>query len=303
MIRDVMILKSAALAMSVLFAIAGALTLAFRHKDWGRNMGQATASWAVICALFLLAPFAGPAPFAVVMAAIAILAVKEFYRMTGICRSLRLVVSAVFIVAMAAAAALGQVMLFHLFVLLSVVVMFIVHALRFSYEDITRTVALQAVGLVYWGWQLLHWLLLQRLHDGYGLILTLCAMIVVNDNGAFFFGKIFGRKSPKLAPRISPNKTWVGFGGGVLCSVLVACGFGFALPHLSLAQRLVLGMVVGVAVPIGGLIESAFKRDAGVKDSGTLIPGHGGVLDRFDSWAFSAPITYFLMRAFVCYPF
>ena len=280
MTRDVTILKSAAMVMAALFAIAGTLTLAFRHKDWGRNMGQATASWAVICALFLLAPFAGSAPFAAVMAAIAILAVKEFYRMTGICRSLRLVVSAVFIVAMAAAVASGQVLLFHRFALLAVVVMFVVHAWRFSYEGIARTVALQVVGLIYWGWQLLHWLLLQRLNGGYGLILTLCAMIVVNDNGAFFFGKIFGRNSPKLAPRISPNKTWVGFGGGVLCSVLVAWGFGFAL-----------------------LIESAFKRDAGVKDSGTLIPGHGGVMDRFDSWAFSAPITYFLMRAFACYPF
>ena len=80
--------------------------------------------------------------------------------------------------------------------------------------------------------------------------------------------------------------------------MLVAWGFGFALPHLGLAQRLLLGLVVGVAVPVGGLIESAMKRDAGVKDSGTLIPGHGGVMDRFDSWAFSAPILYLLMLYF-----
>jgi len=120
-------------------------------------------------------------------------------------------------------------------------------------------------------------------------------MIVVNDNGAFFFGKLFGKHSPKFAPRISPNKTWVGFAGGVLGTLLVAWGFGFALPHLGLAQRLLLGLVVGVAVPIGGLIESAMKRDTGVKDSGTLIPGHGGAMDRFDSWAFSAPILYLLM--------
>lgn len=303
MMSNVAMLKAAAIVMAALFAVAGGLTLAFRHKDWGRNMGQATASWAVICAIFLLAPFAGAMPFAVVMSVIAILAVKEFYRMTGICCSLRLLVSAVFILAMAVAIVLGQVMLFHRFALLAVIVMFLVHAWRFSYEGIARTVALQSVGLIYWGWQLLHWLLLQRLDGGYGLILTLCAMIVVNDNGAFFFGKLFGRRSPKLAPRISPNKTWVGFGGGVLCSVLVAWGFGFALPQLSIAQRLCLGLVVGVAVPVGGLIESAFKRDAGVKDAGTLIPGHGGVMDRFDSWAFSAPITYFLMRVFACYPF
>jgi phosphatidate cytidylyltransferase len=128
-------------------------------------------------------------------------------------------------------------------------------------------------------------------------------MILVNDNGAFFFGKLFGKNSPKFAPRISPNKTWVGFAGGLLCTLLVAWGFGFALPTLSLLQRSIFGLIVGVAIPYGGLIESAMKREAGVKDSGDLIPGHGGVMDRFDSWAFSAPIVYVVMLFFHSHPF
>jgi len=300
---DLVILKQAATVMACLFGLAGVLMLVGRQTSWGRNMGTATASWAVICAVFLLAPYAGPIPFALVMSAIAILAVREFYAMIAVCRTLRLVTTSAFIVTMAAALVSGNDILFHRLPLVAVVVMFVIHALAYSYEGIIRTVALQAVGLAYWGWLLLHWLLLQRLDGGYGLILTLCTMIVVNDNGAFFFGKLFGKNSPKFAPRISPNKTWVGFAGGVFCTLLVGWGFGFALPHLSLPQRLVLGLVVGVAVPIGGLIESAMKRDAGVKDSGTLIPGHGGFMDRFDSWAFSAPIVYVLMLGFARFPF
>lgn len=302
MTGDTAILKQASIVLSCLFGVAGALTLAFRGTNWGRNMGVATASWAVICTVFLLVPFAGVVPFAMLMAAIAILAVREFYSLTGVCRSIRLATTSLFIVAMAATLVGGDVTLFHRLPLIGVVVMFLVHALRFSYEGITRSVALQAVGLAYWGWLLLHWILLRQLQDGYGLIVTLCAMIVVNDNGAFFFGKLFGKHSPKFAPRISPNKTWVGFAGGVLSTLLVAWGFGFALPHLGLAQRLLLGLVVGVAVPVGGLIESAMKRDMGVKDSGALIPGHGGVMDRFDSWAFSAPILYLLMLFFASQP-
>ena len=300
---DELILKHAAVAMACLFAVAGAVTLAARNTGWGRNMRVATASWVVICALFLLVPFAGPIPFSVLMSIIAILAVREFYKMSGICGTLRLGTASLFIIAMAAALVFNNEILFHRLPLVAVVVMFLVHAFKFSYENIKSTVALQVVGLAYWGWLLLHWLLLQRLDGGYGLIVTLCTMILVNDNGAFFFGKLFGKNSPKFAPRISPNKTWVGFAGGVLGTVLVAWGFGFALPRLSLLQRLVLGVVVGVVVPIGGLIESAMKRDAGVKDSSALIPGHGGVMDRFDSWAFSAPILYVLMKFFANHPF
>ncbi len=300
---DGSILRQAAVVMACLFGVAGAVTFAARSTSWGRNMGIANASWAVICVLFLLVPFAGPIPFSLLMSVIAILAMREFYKMSGVCGTFRLATSSLFVVAMATALAFHNDILFHRLPLVAVIVMFLLHAYKFSYENIRSVVALQAVGLAYWGWLLLHWLLLQRLNGGYGLIVTLCVMILVNDNGAFFFGKLFGKNSPKFAPRISPNKTWVGFAGGVLGTVLVAWGFGFALPRLSLLQRLLLGVIVGVAVPVGGLIESAMKRDAGVKDSSNLIPGHGGVMDRFDSWAFSAPIVYVVMLAFENYAF
>jgi len=301
--EDILILKRAALVMAGLFALAGGVTLAARHASWGRSMAQATASWAVLCALFLLLPIAGLIPFAVLISVIAILAAREFYKMNGVCGTERLLLTSLFIAGMAAALILDREALFHRLPLIAIPVMFLYHAARFSYEKIVRSVSVQALGLIYWGWLLLHWLLVLRMPDGYGTIVTLCTMILVNDNGAFFFGKLFGKNSPKFAPQISPNKTWVGFAGGVLCTLLVAWGFGFALPGLSLLQRLVFGLIVGIAIPYGGLIESAMKREAGVKDSSNLIPGHGGVMDRFDSWAFSAPIVYVVLLFFQAHPF
>ena len=82
---DILILKQAAVVMICLFGVAGAITLAARNTGWGRDMGFATVSWAVICALFLLVPYAGPIPFSLLMSGIAILAVREFYKMSGIC--------------------------------------------------------------------------------------------------------------------------------------------------------------------------------------------------------------------------
>jgi phosphatidate cytidylyltransferase len=120
-------------------------------------------------------------------------------------------------------------------------------------------------------------------------------MIALNDNCAYYTGKLLGKKSPKFAPLISPNKTWVGFAGGAAAALLASVLFGYTLPHLSVWQRLLLGGAVTVLIPAGDLMESAMKRDAGVKDSSGLIPGHGGMMDRFDSWIFTVPIYCYLL--------
>jgi phosphatidate cytidylyltransferase len=118
---------------------------------------------------------------------------------------------------------------------------------------------------------------------------VLYALLVVwlADSGAYFAGRAFG--GAKLAPLVSPGKTWAGFWGG-----LVACGLLAAVTattqQLSLPGLLLITLVVGVYSVVGDLTESLCKRFAGLKDSGTLIPGHGGVLDRFDSLLAAAPL-------------
>lgn len=117
-----------------------------------------------------------------------------------------------------------------------------------------------------------------------------------SDTFAYFVGTYFGRH--KLCPKISPGKTAEGALGGILGSIIAIIVLGTVF-KLSIVHSLVMGILVGVAAPIGDLVESAMKRFAGVKDSGQILPGHGGILDRFDSILFTVPAIYYYMHAFV----
>lgn len=111
----------------------------------------------------------------------------------------------------------------------------------------------------------------------------------LSDVGAFFLGRRYGRRP--LAPTISPNKTWEGFVGGGVVAVLGLLLYAAAFGHYS-SQAAVLAVLVAMAAPLGDLFESSLKRYCRVKDSGTLLPGHGGILDRFDSLMFVSPVLY-----------
>jgi phosphatidate cytidylyltransferase len=132
------------------------------------------------------------------------------------------------------------------------------------------------------------WLALVRLH-GHGpqLLLFLLLLVVAADIGAYFAGRRFGRR--KLAPNVSPGKTWEGVFGGLIAAALMA-GIGVWWFHVHALPFIALCMVVVVASIVGDLTESMFKRHAGLKDSGNILPGHGGVLDRVDSITAAAPV-------------
>ena len=119
------------------------------------------------------------------------------------------------------------------------------------------------------------------------LVLWLVLLVIAADIGAYFAGRNFGRR--KLAPRVSPGKTWEGALGGLLMVLLVAWA-GAAHFGLSVPSTLAFGCAVGIFSIIGDLTESMFKRAAGLKDSGVLLPGHGGLLDRIDSVTAAAPL-------------
>ncbi len=128
------------------------------------------------------------------------------------------------------------------------------------------------------------------------LVLTILIGIWICDSAAYFAGKSFGKH--KLAPSISPKKTWEGAVAGVLFAVLAVIGMQqWLLDYLTLDHAIVIGVIVGVFGQLGDLAESQLKRSAGIKDSSQLIPGHGGVLDRFDSLLWVSPLV-FLYLAF-----
>ncbi len=127
---------------------------------------------------------------------------------------------------------------------------------------------------------------------GLNLTLTSCFLIVASDIGSYFIGKSFGKTS--LSP-ISPSKTIEGLIGGISCSILLAIFFSFLLNWENpLLIGILYGIIISLMALVGDLIESMMKRDAKIKDSGTFLPGHGGILDRIDSYIFTPSILYYI---------
>ena len=139
-----------------------------------------------------------------------------------------------------------------------------------------------------------HLYLLRQLPSGLEWTFLTIFLVWATDTGAYLIGKQFG--SHLLAPQVSPKKTVEGSLGGLLLSILVALVFWRIVGGASWIAYISLGIIIGVSAQIGDLFESALKRSAGVKDSGKLIPGHGGILDRFDSLIFALPLVYYGVR-------
>lgn len=179
------------------------------------------------------------------------------------------------------------------------ILLFTLQMNRYGIPGALNGVATAGFGLMYVAVPLslaLQVLQLDRLFLFFGLLLIWAA-----DSGAYFVGRAFGKH--KLAPNLSPKKTVEGFLGGVATCCLVGALFSLAVPdggfNYPLAHMAAVGLIIGVLAPIGDLAESVLKRDAGVKDSGTALGGHGGILDRIDSMLFCVPVYYAYLRYLV----
>ena len=153
---------------------------------------------------------------------------------------------------------------------------------------------LERAAKIYWGWMLASYCLsyAPALHDR-TLLFYLLVVVESSDVLQYLWGKLAGRAA--VAPRVSPHKTWAGFVGGIATATALGTALYRATPF-SPAQAAAICAAVTLAGFVGGLVMSAIKRDSGIKDYGTLIAGHGGVLDRIDSLCFAAPLFYYLVR-------
>ena len=152
-------------------------------------------------------------------------------------------------------------------------------------------------GVLYIGWMLGHLVLLRGLECGVALIFFVFFVTWASDITAYYVGSSFGRR--KLAPTISPGKTIEGAVAGLVGSVIASLISKLLfMPALDLHHYLIVGLLLGVVGQAGDLFESRLKRHVGVKDSGTLLPGHGGMLDRADSLIFTAPVYYYYIVTF-----
>jgi len=151
--------------------------------------------------------------------------------------------------------------------------------------------ALTLAGALYLGWLLGHFVLLRSLPDGLAWLAVAVLVVWAADVSAYFAGRAFGRHP--WWPRHSPKKTWEGYLAGVLAATLAAGVLAHILLGISWLEGLALGLLAGLLAPLGDLAESMIKRQVGAKDSGDLIPGHGGVLDRIDTMLITIPLVYY----------
>ncbi|HSB88733.1 MAG TPA: phosphatidate cytidylyltransferase [Anaerolineales bacterium] len=162
--------------------------------------------------------------------------------------------------------------------------------------------AVSLAGVAYLGWIGAYMVSLRSLPDGLWWLLTALPSVWVGDSAAYFVGRAIGRH--RLAPRLSPKKSWEGYLAGIVGAAAAGAGFAAlwgvaAGPSASVTPErgLVLGVVLGVFTTLGDLGISMIKREVQIKDSGTLLPGHGGALDRLDSWVWAGVLGYYLVQA------
>lgn len=150
---------------------------------------------------------------------------------------------------------------------------------------------------LYPGWLLSHLIGMTQLEAGFHFVLLTLVTTWSTDTFAYFAGTKWGKR--KLAPVLSPGKSVEGALGGIAGSIVAAVVIGLLGGRVPLFHYLIIGILSGIVGQAGDLVESALKRTAGVKDSGRLIPGHGGVLDRFDSLLLTGPVVYYYLKLFI----
>lgn len=302
LLMSMVVLGMLAAASFVLVIIGPRVSEKMRRELWLR-----TRSWWVMVALMLIA-LALPTNYTIcAIGLLSFVSLKEFYTLVHMRIADR---RAILLSYLAVIVQYYWVYAGHLgmFIIFIPVYMFLIIPFRLVVAGETQRFMTSA-GKLHWGlmafaFGLSHMAALLTLPidpeahfnvGGRGLLFYLVFLAQFNDVLQFMFGKAFGRH--KMTPHISPNKTWEGFLGGLVCTSGLAVLLRFLTP-MDVQHALIAGMLIAITGPIGGMIISAIKRDVGVKDSGNIIPGHGGVLDRVDSLCFSAPIFFHFVGYF-----
>ena len=181
--------------------------------------------------------------------------------------------------------------------LTSLVLAFVLKGISAARQAPTSSISATVMAAIWIGFGLSFILLLRQL-PVHGRLATVTVLLAVwaGDTFAYVGGRLLGRH--RMAPTTSPGKTWEGFIFGTAATVFVAFVALYKQNFLTISESLALGATLAVAAPLGDLFESMLKRDAGVKDAGALLGGHGGMLDRLDALLFAAPAAYFCIVAF-----
>lgn len=304
------------------FGVAGVAVFVYERakKKVDANLRQRYFSWYVIAPVVLIPAYFGGFPFAFLVTVLSLYAMREFlqvshvrevsaYKWLARVMGVFAVITAVYAEgphvefpfsafvpgwqSVLGGAPVFGVPMFYLMPVFIVMSVLTIPVLLGRFEGMLLKQSATIFGVLYFGWFLSHLILLRDSIYGFGYLVFLSVTVVLNDVLAYCAGRLFGKH--QLAPHISPKKTWEGAVGGMLGSLLGVVVFKYAVPALSWPAALGAGIVIGITAPLGDLIVSVIKRDMAVKDSGQLIPGHGGLLDRCDSLIFATPAFYYYL--------
>ncbi|MEZ6318844.1 MAG: phosphatidate cytidylyltransferase [Phycisphaerales bacterium] len=286
-------------------AIGGAVTLALSarawHADTNRELRRRWITWAILAPIEFACVVLGAVPTAIGVMILSALCYREFARATGVFREP--LISLVFLGAIVTAAFGAVDNRFAMFTAVAPCAAVLIAAVCLARDDprgYLQRVALGVVGVVLIGLGPAYLSMLTIDDHAAPLLLMLLGAVALGDVGAFTVGKLL--RGPKLAPHVSPNKTISGSLGGLAVTVTFVALVAHEIYHGSAFDRapllIGLGLVVAVAGQLGDLVLSAIKRDLGLKDFGTTLPGHGGLLDRFDSIILTAPSAFYYVAYF-----
>ncbi|MGB4592286.1 MAG: phosphatidate cytidylyltransferase [Coriobacteriia bacterium] len=261
-----------------------------RLRDFGVRLATALAIGVAFIGSIV---FMGPVGLALVVAVVATAAAAEFF---GILRRERRLPNELF--GLAAVAAMPFAAAFRgLEGLTAVISLLVIGSLlwHLAFKQVRASdTAVTVFGAVYVGFALAHLVLIRQLDGGTELALATVASVWANDTFAYLVGTSIGRH--KMAPHISPNKSWEGFIAGTLFTTAVWVALAFLTDTgLSIWWLVFVGIAASLAAVVGDLAESRLKREAALKDSGNMLPGHGGFLDRFDSMILVSIVTYYML--------
>jgi phosphatidate cytidylyltransferase len=294
------------LALGASMLVLGGLVLAALKWAIKKDVSHAWAAysgWLLMVPLLLLVYFLGREVAILFAIFLAIMSFREFARTTGLSKDAILTMLVYLgIIALGVACVMpdsssGTPGRFGLFMATPVLVVAAILAAPII-GDRARgqlgPLSLAVIGFIYFGWMFGHLAFLANSAYAYNYLGYLVVAVELNDVAAYSFGRFFGRHP--LREKISPQKTWEGAAGALLVSLVLPWILHFAFPWFTALDLIVLGLIVGIGGQLGDLVISVFKRDLGIKDMGTVITGHGGVLDRADSLIYVTPLFFHYVR-------
>ncbi len=278
-------------------ALLGVLSLARRGDPTLRSALVTYRSWWLILPMMAIPLGLGRGATIAGVTLLSLACFHEFARATGLYRDWYFT-GAVFtaIVCLNYVAWIRWYGMFLVLPMYAVALLLVIPVLRNRTEGMIQHAGLSIMGFLYFGWFLGHLSYLTNLRFALPYLLFLTLAVALNDVSAFATGKLFGRRA--LLRRVSPRKTWGGAIGCVVATAAVVWALRSLLPRFGALQLVLSALIVGVGGQLGDLVVSVVKRDLGVKDLGSVFPGHGGWLDRFDSLIFVSPLFYHMIAFF-----